>query len=509
MLVVAVAAQRVTRLEESTVYRIVLTRHTVVILLVAICIGADDRIAGGIQYAHVNWIDGSNLGGVVHQVGRTQGSIHVRVGLGAGMYVADVSTQLEPAFHLVVGLDTARDTLVTGILDNTVLVEVTQAGIEGGTVVTAVHAHAVILADSLLIGHFFPVVGLEPISLNHLLSSGIHHRQCIAQLGGRIQLTIEADELLTCINGVDLITQILDHIFVGLCVGGNSGHTVVIVVSVIEHGVGSLIVLGRVGDGLIILHAAAVHTPFGIEVHNSIAGLTSAGGDQDNTGSTTGTVQGSGSSILQNGNGFDIARGDVGKAGRIGSAINNDKGSRICIHGSNTTDIHGTATCTGSAGSASHLETGDVTYEGIGHIGSLTLLKFLGLDHRSRARKGLLGGGTEGNHDGFIQKLRILNQNNLDVLLTGDRNVLGHITQAAHLENTIGRNIQREVTSHISQGIDSSAAFEHYVCTDDSFAGTIDHITFHRDILCGEGKCRNHPYQCREKNSNFFHKHES
>ena len=82
-LVVTVASQRVTGLEECTAYTVVLCSHTVVVLGIAVFVCTDNRIAVLIKYAHVDRIDRSNHGSVVHQVGGTKFTCtHVRVGSG-------------------------------------------------------------------------------------------------------------------------------------------------------------------------------------------------------------------------------------------------------------------------------------------------------------------------------------------------------------------------------------------------------------------------------------------
>ena len=94
-------------------------------------VGADHGLTCcGINHAYVDRIDRSNIRGGVHQVGSTPGSIHVRVAVLLAVCVADVGTYLQPLLGLVVSLQTTCETLVAGVLDDTVLIQVACTGIE-------------------------------------------------------------------------------------------------------------------------------------------------------------------------------------------------------------------------------------------------------------------------------------------------------------------------------------------------------------------------------------------
>ena len=63
------------------------------------------------------------------------------------MGVADITADLEPLLGLIIGLEAGGDTLVTGVLDDTVLVEVVDAGIITGPAVTTVYIDVVFLTE--------------------------------------------------------------------------------------------------------------------------------------------------------------------------------------------------------------------------------------------------------------------------------------------------------------------------------------------------------------------------
>ena len=417
--VVLVGTQGVTCLQEGAGHRIVTAGYAVVVLLVAVGVGADGRVAVSVQVTDKDRVDGGNPGGVVHQVGGTQGGVHVGGGQGLGVHITHVAAQAQPLLHLVVCLEADRQALVAGVGDDTVVVEVTQAGVEGGLVGAAVHAHVVFLAHGLAIGIVGPAVRLQPVGL-----TGILVLEGIAQRGGGVQLAVHAHQLLAFRNGIDLVTQVLEHILVGLEVGLLHGHTTIIVVVVVEHGVGSLIVFGRVSDGVVVHDGAGVHTPAGIEVYDGIIVFGAPGGDQDDAGGAAGAVQGGGSGVLEDGDTFNIALGDIGKGSGVGGAVNNHQRIRTGIHGGDTADVDGTGTCTRSTGGASDLQTGHLAHQSVGDVGGLATLQVLRLDDGRGAGKGFPGGGAEGNHDGLVQEIGILFQDDVDDALAVHRDIL-------------------------------------------------------------------------------------
>ena len=110
VLVVAVGADRVTCSQEQTctVALIASAGHAVVVLVAAIGVLHDIRIAVGIDHAHVEGIDGCDILRVERQIGGIAIVVfEVRALRHVGVDVVHVDRRGEPVGHLVVGLDTS------------------------------------------------------------------------------------------------------------------------------------------------------------------------------------------------------------------------------------------------------------------------------------------------------------------------------------------------------------------------------------------------------------------
>ena len=357
------------------------------------------------------------------------------------MDVTDVSADVEPLLDLVVGTQAGADTLVTGVLDDTVLIEVAEAGVEGGTVRAAVDTEAVILSKGGLVGHALPIVGLEPVGLATVLI-----RDCKTEGRGRVELAVGADELLASGNGIDLVPEILDHILVGLDVGLLEGHTLVVVVVVEEHRVRGLVVLGGIGDGLIVLDGTGVHAPLGVEVDDGVAAAAFLGGDEDDAGGAASAVEGCRSGVLKDGHRLDVTLGDVGKGCGIGRSVHDDERVCACVHGGDTADLDASGSGSRGAGAASHLEAGDGTDKGVGHVRGLALGDLLGFHDGRRAGEGLAGCRTESDYDGLVEGLGIRGKGHVDGPSALNRDLLGNVTDRREDEGTVGRNADGIIT---------------------------------------------------------------
>ena len=126
------------------------------------------------------------------------------------MRIRSIRAELEPILGLVVSLDTGGKTLVTGIFDDTVISEITDTGIEGTLVVSAVHIDIVLLTEGRLIGRIPPVVRLE------IVGNTVGTLITASQGGIRIQFSIHADQVLALRNGIHIVTKEADQVLVGL-----------------------------------------------------------------------------------------------------------------------------------------------------------------------------------------------------------------------------------------------------------------------------------------------------
>ena len=473
-LVVAVGTEGVTGLHEATAHAVVGGGHTVVILLVTELVGTDDRVAVRIHDADIHRIDRGDVGRVVHQVGRTPGRVHVRVGLLGGLGETDVRADSDPLLHLVVGPDAGGETLVTGVLDDTVLIEITEGGIEVTAVGTAVDGNVVVLTDGVLVSELGPVVRLQIVGLTVELVR-------TAEGGVRVQLAVAADQILAFRERIDIVTELVHHVAVRACEsvrGRGAGREEIIV----QRGIVSLVELAGLGDDVVVLDAAAVHAHAHVHIDLRVAGTAALGGHEDDAGGATGTVQGGGSRILQDGDALDVTLRDVGQAGRIRSAVDDDERIGRSGQGGDTADVDATAAGTRGAGGTLHLETGHLADQGVGNIGRRALLQFIGFHHGRGAGEGLLRGRTESDDDGFVQQIGVLFHDDVDDTASFHRNLLADEADVRDGQDGVRRSV--DGVSAIRTGNDAIAGtVNDHRCSFKGGSRQVGHRTADGDIL--------------------------
>ena len=496
-LVVAVGTEGVTGLHEATAHAVVGGGHTVVILLVTELVGTDDRVAVRIHDADIHRIDRGDVGRVVHQVGRTPVGAHVRVGLLVGLGETDVRADSDPLLHLVVGPDAGGETLVTGVLDDTVLIEITEGGIEVTAVGTAVDGNVVVLTDGVLVSELGPVVRLQIVGLTVELVR-------TAEGGVRVQLAVAADQVLAFRERIDIVTEVVHHIAVRArerVRGRGAGREEIIV----QRGIVSLVELAGLGDDVVVLDAAAVHTHAHIDIDLRVAGTAALGGHEDDAGGATGTVQGGGSRILQDGDALDVTLRDVGQAGRIRSAVDDDERIGRSGQGGDTADVDATAAGTRGAGGTLHLETGNLADQGVGNIGRRALLQFIGFHHGRGAGEGLLRGRTESDDDGFVQQIGVLFHDDVDDTTSFHRNLLADEADVRDGQDGVRRSV--DGVSAICTGNDAIAGtVNDHRCSFKGGSRQVGHRTADGDILREGGHRREQNRSSHEKKFHFFHK---
>ena len=473
-LVVAVGTEGVTGLHEATAHAVVGGGHTVVILLVTELVGTDDRVAVRIHDADIHRIDRGDVGRVVHQVGRTPGRVHVRVGLLGGLGETDVRADSDPLLHLVVGPDAGGETLVTGVLDDTVLIEITEGGIEVTAVGTAVDGNVVVLTDGVLVSELGPVVRLQIVGLTVELVR-------TAEGGVRVQLAVAADQILAFRERIDIVTELVHHVAVRACEsvrGRGAGREEIIV----QRGIVSLVELAGLGDDVVVLDAAAVHAHAHVDIDLRVAGTAALGGHEDDAGGATGTVQGGGGRILQDGDALDVTLRDVGQAGRIRSAVDDDERIGRSGQGGDTADVDAAAAGTRGAGGTLHLETGHLADQGVGHVGRRALLQFFGFHHGRGAGKGLLRGRTESDDDGFVQQIGVLFHDDVDDTASFHRNLLADEADVRDGQDGVRRGV--DGVSAIRTGNDAIAGtVNDHRCSFKGGSRQVGHRTADGDIL--------------------------
>ena len=264
-------------------------------------------------------------------------------------------------------------------------------------VVTAAGIYFVFLTETVLVGSVCPVVGLIPVGVAVVLSDFftrivrvVYQTRlpiAIAQCGIGVQLSVHTDELLSVGHSIYLIAQSTDQVAIGCIVSLSSRHTLRVEVVVVESSVCQLIVFGRVVNLVILLYGTAVGTPAHVYVDARCRLVTLLGGDDDDTGSTTGTVQSGRSGILQYRHRLDVLLRDVAQRRLIGSTIDNDQRVGLGIHRSNTADVDLTLVGTRSTRAATNLQARNRTGQCIGHVGGHVLVELGGTHHRGRTRE--------------------------------------------------------------------------------------------------------------------------
>ena len=361
--VVAVGAQRVTCGKERTAQtRIVACSHTVVVLRVAVFVDADLRIAVLVQRAYIDRIDRSDTRGVVHQVGGVPRGAQVGVGFRCRVGVTHVGTHLQPCSCLIVCLEACGKALVARIFDDTVFIQIAQAGVERTFVHRSLNADVVFLAEC------GAVSGVAPVVVYHVVGLAVR-LVAASQRGVRVQSAVHADEAFTCGKRVDVVPQVSHHDVVGIHVGSFRALTLSVVIVVVILSVYRFVILARVVDGLIVLHGTAVGTPLHVHVDLRLLVLSAFGGDQDDTGSATRAVQRCGSGILQHCHRFDVLLRNVAQRCAVGSAVHNNQRVGCGVHGGDTTDFNASLACTGGTGTATKLKTGRASHQGVSHVG--------------------------------------------------------------------------------------------------------------------------------------------
>ena len=333
--VVAVVAERVTCREERTGDTIA-RGQTIVVSLVSVLVFLDVDVAVFIHLTDIDRIDRCDGRGEVHQVGRVGRRAQVGVRLHQRVHILCVHTQFQPLLGLIVGLDTARDTLIAASVDDTVLVEIAQRHVERRAVGHTLGADIVLLAQCVLVGGIVPVIGSHVIFLAVAL---IGATEC----GSGVQFAVGADEQLAFWHSVAVVGQLLEHGAVGFGVGVGSRHAVSIEVLVVELAVVSLVVLAGILDDIILLDGAGVGIPLHVYRNLGLASTAFLGGDDDHTGGTTGTIEGRRSSIFQDRYRLDIVSRNRRQVAGVGGTVYDDQRVGAGVHRGNTTDVDAAA----------------------------------------------------------------------------------------------------------------------------------------------------------------------
>ena len=251
------------------------------------------------------------------------------------------------------------------------------------------------------------------------------------------------------------------------------------------------------GDGGVSILAGYVHL-YGTSV------LTLLGGDEHHTVSCTGTVQGGSGRTLQHGHALDILRVDIhhtvgegggGAGNTIGTGVTAVDGGVIVddtIHheqrlvvaalgsGVTTTDDDG-RTGTGGTGSLGHIDTRDLTGQGVDDVGVLVLHQFVGIHLGNGVTQGLaLALDTQGGDNRFLQEFVVFLQDYLHA--GGGGHVNGSIADAGNLQGGTGGGGDGESTIPVGHST-VGGSFDDDTCTRNGYSLSINNSTGNPGLL--------------------------
>ena len=111
------------------------------------------------------------------------------------MREAQAGGEAQPALGLIVGVDTARVTLVVGVVNNTFVLQETYVGVVVELAATTGSAHVVLVTEAVVEGFFVPVVrGVVELTVKVT-------QRCVG-----VQLEVGTHQVLSVRNSVYQIT---------------------------------------------------------------------------------------------------------------------------------------------------------------------------------------------------------------------------------------------------------------------------------------------------------------
>ena len=263
--------------------------------------------------------------------------------------------------------------------------------------------------------------------------------------------------------------------------------------------------IGRENVGLLLLDVQGDIAVVG-HIGDACRAWTFLRGYQNHTIGTTGTVNGCGTGILQNGNRLDILSGNVTQV-TTGNTVDHDQRTIAGCERACTTHLdisHGVGVGISRWGNiqTSHL-TGYQCHGVAG--GSLVKLVLTDLDHR--ARDLFLGHRAVTYYDDFVELSHILLQRHLHTVLGGQ--LLGIIADVGDYQRSSSLAFQTEVSVEVCH-CTIRCSFHHDGGTNDTFTRLVFHMTTDGGLcrnIQGKKHDRQHHEQARTKIFLSFHLH--
>ena len=387
--------------------------------------GVEGVLQAGAQAALVT-TDGEQRGGSDH--GKEGGTIVVRLGntLGAPLLDGVVGTHGEPALDLVVGVHLEGQTAVLVLVatEDTVVLDMIDGSKEVAAVVTALEAHRVAVAPG----------GDEDLAGPVHIGRAIVHLQSLV-----IEVTL------------------------GLTEGDVLG------------GVHNIKVLGEGGElELVVVENLA------------LALLTGLGGNEDNTVTGFGTVDGGGGGILEDFHGLDHFRIQILDVFHL-QAVHDEERSEVTGVRGVTTDAD-VGVGARSTGSLDDLHTGGLALEGSRGAGGGTILQIIRAHGSHGTREVALLLDTVTDHDGLVEEFGVFLEDDVEDGLVGRRERLIGIADAGHVDAGTSRNVQLEGAVDISHGTNRRIADHNDRGPDNGRARSIGNRSADSAVLGGRNR---------------------
>ena len=223
--------------------------------------------------------------------------------------------------------------------------------------------------------------------------------------------------------------------------------------------------------------------------------LTGLGGDEHDTVTGLGAVNGGGGGVLQDLHGLDHFRIQILDVFHL-QTVHDEERSDVTGVGGVTADADVSALAR-STGRTDDLDTGGLTLEGDGGVGGGTVLEVIGPDGSDGTGEVALLLDTVTDHDGLVKELGVLLEDHIENGLVSDGNHLGGVTDAGNFNVRARGHVKTESTVNIGHRADGRVSDNHHGGTDDRCTGGIGNRSADGTILGGrdrsqEARCDDH-----------------
>ena len=223
--------------------------------------------------------------------------------------------------------------------------------------------------------------------------------------------------------------------------------------------------------------------------------LTTLGGDEHDTVTGLGAVDGGGGGVLQDLHGFDHRRIQVLDVVHLQTIDDEERSDVAGVRGITTDADVGTGTR--STGGVDDLDTGGLTLEGSGGVGDGTVLQVFGTDRSDGAGEVALALDTVTDHDRLLQEFSVFLEGDVEHGLVHRGESLIGITDAGDVDVGACRDVETESTVSVSHSTNGGVADNDDGGSDDGSSVRIDNRSADGAVLGGrnrsqEARCDDH-----------------